>query len=154
MGISFVSSETYMMHLLQYTITYHSSHIYVCLTVALCDCFHGKEQHQLGQRERSFKEVLFFRLCEQIWLATHRWLSCSQLCSRALRLGWETMKRYPRTIPGPFTISLLGNESQKDPLQGKLRLHQRITKCILETGIYNCSQMITLYIFLQMLRVF
>ena len=67
--------------------------MYVCLTVALCDCIHGKRQHQLGQGERSFKEVPFSRPCEQTWLATHYWLSCSQLCSRTLRLVRETMKR-------------------------------------------------------------
>ena len=69
--------------------------MYVCLTVALCDCVHGKEQHQLGQGETFFKEVLFSRPSEQIWLATHHWLSGSQRCSRALRLGWWG-------IPGPL----------------------------------------------------
>ena len=33
--------------------------MYVYLMVVPCDSVHGKGQHQLGQRERSFKEVLF-----------------------------------------------------------------------------------------------
>ena len=78
--------------------------MYVCLTAAFCDCIHGKGQHQLGQGERSVKEVPFSRLHKQTWLATHHWLSCSQLCSRALKLLWETMKRFSRTNPGPFAI--------------------------------------------------
>ena len=61
------------------------------LTVALCGHVHGKGQHQLGQGERSLKEVLFSRPREQTWLATHHRLSCCQLCSRA----W-------RGIPGPI----------------------------------------------------
>ena len=76
-----------------------------------CDCVHGKGQHQLGQGEKSFKEVLFSQPSEQTWLMTHHWLSCSQIYPRTLRLGWETMKRYPRTIPGPFssTANLTSN---------------------------------------------
>ena len=106
--------------------------MYVCLMVALCDCVNGKGQYQLSQGERFFKEVPFFRPRKQIWLATNHWLSYSQLCSRALRLVWETMKRYPRTNPGPFTIGPFGHRTgnphftsrgnhqiltQKDPLQ-------------------------------------
>ena len=88
-------------------------------------CAHGKGQHQLGQGEWSFKEVQFSRLrkqtslCDpswvsriekkkQTWLVTHHWLSVNQLCSRALRLIWKTMKRYPRTNPGPFAIGPSG----------------------------------------------
>ena len=56
-----------------------------CLTVALC--VHGKGQHQLGQGERFFKEVLFSQLHKQTWFAAHHWLSCNKLYSRALRLG-------------------------------------------------------------------
>ena len=55
-----------------------------------------------------------------------------QLCSRAPRLVWETIRRYPRADPGPFAIGPSGNRtgdphftskgncqilSQKDPLQ-------------------------------------
>ena len=65
--------------------------------------------------------------------ATHPWLSCSQHCSRVWKLGWETMKRYPMTIPGcPFAMGPFMNQtinahfssrwnrqilSQKTPLQ-------------------------------------
>ena len=83
--------------------------MYASLTVALCDCVHVKGQHQLGWGERSFKEAPFSRPRDQTWLATHHCLSCSQLCSRALRLVWVTMKRYPRTNPGPFAIGPFGN---------------------------------------------
>ena len=89
---------------------------YVCLRVAFCDCAHGKGHHQLGQGEGSFKEVLFSLPREQTWLATHNWMSGSQLCSRALRLGWETMKRYPWNILGPFAIGPSRNRTGNPPL--------------------------------------
>ena len=85
--------------------------MYVFLTVSLCDCVHGKGQHQLGQGERSFKEVPFSQPRKQTWLATHHWLSCSQTCSRALRLVWEIMKRYPRINLGPFANGPSGNQT-------------------------------------------
>ena len=60
----------------------------------LTDCssvtvYKAREQNQLGLGERSFKGVLFSQPGKQIWLVTRHWLSCSQLCSRALKLGWE-----------------------------------------------------------------
>ena len=48
--------------------------------------------HQLGLGERSFKGVQVSQPHDQIWLATHRWLSCSLLCSRALKSIWATEK--------------------------------------------------------------
>ena len=56
-----------------------SSCMNVCLTVTLCDCIHGKEQHQLRQGERSFNKVLFSQPHKQTWLVTHHWLSCRAL---------------------------------------------------------------------------
>ena len=86
------------------------------LTVALWDCGHGEGQHQLGQGERSFK-VLFSRLHEQTWLATHHWLSDSQLCSRSLRLVWETINQEIfQTNPDTFTIDTSGNQTDNPPL--------------------------------------
>ena len=52
---------------------------YQFVGVALCNCVHGKGQHQLSTGERPFKEVPFFRPHEKAWVATHHWLSCSQL---------------------------------------------------------------------------
>ena len=102
--------------------------MYVCLTVALCDCVHGKGQHQLGQEERSVKEVPFSWPREQTWLATHHWLSCSQLCSWALRLVEEVSQDQSRPFRNwsfqestgdPHFTSRGNNQilSQKDPLQ-------------------------------------
>ena len=62
-------------------------HECICLTVALCDCVHGKGQHQLSQGEVTFQKVLFSQPLKQAWLVTQRWLSGSKLCYRALRLG-------------------------------------------------------------------
>ena len=83
----------------------------VCKHVCpLCDCVHGKGQHQLGLREMFLKEVLFSQPHAQTWLTTHHLLMYSRLCSRALRLGWETMKRYPRTLLSVFAIRNLHQE--------------------------------------------
>ena len=104
----------------KFRIKSHSNYqcMYVCM-FNRCPCVHGKGQHQLGQ------EVLFSRPSKQTWLATHRWLSGSQPCSRALRLVWKTN-------PVTFTIGLSRNRtghshftsrqnhhflSQKDSLQ-------------------------------------
>ena len=89
----------------------------------LCDCVHESGQHQLGQGERSLKGVLLSPLHKQTWLVTHHRLSCSQLCSRALSLRWETKKRYSRTIPGPLAIGLSGNWTS-DPHHTSRRNHQ------------------------------
>ena len=77
--------------------------MYVCRS-PFCDFVRGKRQHQLGQGERSFKEVPLSRPHEQTWLATHHWLSCSQLCSKTLMLVWETN-------PDPFAIGPSGNQT-------------------------------------------
>ena len=45
----------------------------------------------------------------------NQWLSYKQLCSRALRLGWETMKRYPRANPGPIANVPFGNRTGNSP---------------------------------------
>ena len=55
--------------------------------------------------------IFWWELREQTWLATHHCQSCSQLCSRALRLGRETMKRYRRALPGPFAIGPFSNRT-------------------------------------------
>ena len=69
--------------------------MYVCLTVALCDCVHGKGQHQLGQGEWSFKEVPFSRMHEQTWLAIY------QAANFAVgHKGWA--EKPGRGIAGPF----------------------------------------------------
>ena len=68
--------------------------------------------NQLGQGERSFKETLFSRPCEQTWLATHHWLSCSQLYS----------------IPGPFTIDPSGNQTGNPPLHEKGKITKSSTR--------------------------
>ena len=107
--------------------------MYVCMYV----CMHKgrplwlcpwKGTVSAGPRRKAFQRSPVF----PTWLATNYWLPCSHLCSRALRWGWETMKRYPGTIPGPFAIGLSGNQTgdshftnrgnnqiltQKDPLQ-------------------------------------
>ena len=77
---------------------------------------------------RSFKEVLFSQPCEQTWPVTHHWLSGSQLWSRALRLVWETMKRNPRTNPGPFVIGPSGNQTRGDPHFTSRGNHQILSK--------------------------
>ena len=56
----------------------------------LCVCVLGKGQHQLRIGERLLKVILLSQMHEQTGLATRRWLSCSQVCSRALRFCWET----------------------------------------------------------------
>ena len=43
--------------------------MYVCTTVVLCEFVLGKSQHQMGQGDRSLKEVLFSYPDEQTWLA-------------------------------------------------------------------------------------
>ena len=58
-----------------------------------------KEVASTRTRGEVFKEVVFSRPWEPTWLATRHWLPGSQLCSRALRLFWETMKSYPGTNP-------------------------------------------------------
>ena len=58
-------------------------------------------------------ESYLFKLREQTWFATHHWLPCSHLCSRALRLSWETMKCCSRTIPGPFAQLILPGGTQE-----------------------------------------
>ena len=94
--------------------------------LVLCDCVHGKGQHQLGLGKRSFKEGPFYRPCQQTLLPIHRWLSCSQLCSRMLRLVWRvsqdqsrpfcnwSLRESNRWSPTPQVGEVL---SQKDPLQ-------------------------------------
>ena len=46
--------------------------MYVCLMVALCDYVHGKGQHQLGQGERSFKEVWYQITGKSVEIMTKR----------------------------------------------------------------------------------
>ena len=65
----------------------------------LCNCVHGKGQHQLGLGESSIVPTARVNLARNTLLA-----DMQQLCSRALKLGWETMEKYPRTIPGPIPI--------------------------------------------------
>ena len=52
--------------------------------------------HQLALEWKSLQCVQLSKPHEQIWLSTHHWLSCWKLCSKALRSGWELMKRYSR----------------------------------------------------------
>ena len=56
-ALAFVPILLTMIFLLHFLIlnTDHFQHINVCLMVVPCDCVYGKGQHQLGQRERSFK---------------------------------------------------------------------------------------------------
>ena len=63
---------------------YDGRSVSVSLTVALCDSVLGKGQHQLGRGERSYFPN---RASKPGSRHTIHWLSCSQLCSRALRLG-------------------------------------------------------------------
>ena len=74
--------------------------LYQCVYVGMyvyrspfSDFVYEKGPRKWGQGKRSFREVVFSRPHEQTWLRTHRWLSCSQLWPRELRLGWKTLKR-------------------------------------------------------------
>ena len=77
-------------------------YVFVCFyLLPFGDRVHEKGHYQLGQGERSLKGVRLSQRHKKTWLFTNHFLSCRQLCSRALRFGWGAMKRYPRTIPGP-----------------------------------------------------
>ena len=58
-------------------------------------------------------------------------MSRNQLCSRALRLGWETVKRHPRKIPGYSAQLILGEplvhmHLQQPPITTTSKLSSRL----------------------------
>ena len=72
---------------------YYFNPKYVGVTVWLC--FHETLFQSQGPKGESLKGVLPYfsdRANKPGLIATHHRLSCSQLCSRAQILGWETMK--------------------------------------------------------------
>ena len=100
----------------------------------LCYCVHETGLHQLAMGEKFLKGVLLSQPHEQTCLVTHLWLSCSQRCSRILRLGWETMKRYLRIILGNFTIGFSGNQTGNCHFTNRGNYKILSDKCAPRTG--------------------
>ena len=91
----------------------YSGWMYASLPVAPMSQCPWKETAWTGptREEVSQRIPILSQTPEHTWITTHWRISCIKFCSRALRLGWETMKRYPRPISGSITIDPSENQT-------------------------------------------
>ena len=101
--------------------------MYVYRSGPLCDCVHGKRQHQPGPTGEVPQRSSLFATGRATWFGTYCWLSCTRPCSRTLSLGWRTMSKYFRTVPDPFAIIPSGNWTGDHHFTSR-RNHQILTQ--------------------------
>ena len=124
---------------------YHSSWVAKITTSTYVYMFTGNpsETESNWTKVRGLSKKSYFPkyLNEQIWLATHHRLSCSQLWSRPLSLGWKTWRGIREPFQALSQLILLGIQRANPTSQvGEITKYSpRRTHCKLWICFFGCE---------------